>query len=341
MAWLWRVLYSADGAGAVCVKCGDVCRFHQVGGRRAFACDRCGSHVHPTKGTFLEGSKLRLTVWFRAIALGSAVDGLSATKLAEELGVTPRTASRIRHALLTAKTDDGPDLRLIERIRREGPGRGVPDEQGADPTSEPAWARTERCSPTMERITAAACRTFGERGVAATRVADIAREAGVSTAIIHYYFRSKDQVLLAALRWASERQGEWEQAVLSGEPDHMERVRALVDMAVPRRQVPRGEYRLWLEMYAVGLSHPELLEECTVLSDRWRTFIERVIDEGAAAGAFVPVAPAAEIAQRLVNMFDGFGFRLVVGYVSTSYELASRLTRRFVAEQLRIPVDLL
>ncbi len=340
LAWLWRTLCSSDGTSAVCVKCGEVRRFHRVGGRRAYACDRCGAHVHPTRGTFLEGSKLRLAVWFRAVPLVlSAGPELSAVRLADELGVTQRTASRIKRVLLTAAAEDGPDARLIESMWRDGPQPGgttcSPD--ALLTTTQRNWAQESRTSPAMERITSAACRAFAERGVAATRVADIAREAGVSSAIIHYYFRSKDQVLLAALRWVSGRQAEQERVILAGEPDHMARVRTLVEMAVPRRQVLRDEYRLWLEMYLVGRHQPALLQECAVLSDRWRTFIERIIVEGTAAGIFHPVAPAAEIAHRLVNLFDGFGFRLVVDYSTTPYELAGRLTRRFVAEQLGLP----
>lgn len=336
LAWLWRTLCSSDGTSAVCVKCDEVRRFHRVSGRRAYACDRCGAHVHPTRGTFLEGSKLRLAVWFRAVPLVlSSGSELSTVRLADELGVTQRTASRIKRVLLTATDEGGPDARLVESMWRHGPQpAGATSLLDASSTTQRSWSQDGGSSPAMERITSAACRAFAERGVAATRVADIAREAGVSSAIVHYYFRSKDQVLLAALRWVSGRQAEHERAILAGEPDHMARVRTLVEMAVPRRQVLRDEYRLWLEMYLVGRHQPALLQECAVLSDRWRTFIERIIAEGTAAGVFHPVAPAAEIAHRLVNLFDGVGFRLVVDYSTTPYELAGRLTRRFVAEQL-------
>src|ERR671919_436875 len=56
-----------------------------------------------------------------------------------------------------------------------------------------------------EQILAAACRVIQERGFAGTRIADIAREAGTSTGTIHYWFEVKDEVLTAALRWASEQ----------------------------------------------------------------------------------------------------------------------------------------
>jgi len=36
-------------------------------------------------------------------------------------------------------------------------------------------------------------------------LADVAREAGVSTGIIHYHFRYNDDLLLAALDWAGDQ----------------------------------------------------------------------------------------------------------------------------------------
>ncbi len=341
LQWLWCQLYSADGTGSVCVKCGEVRRFHPVRGRRAFACDHCGTHVHPTKGTLLEGSKLRLVVWFRAVWLIVGSGGsVSVRRLAEELAITPRSASRLKRVVVAAQARGGRDADLVQRMYVESPlARGAGDTAMQRPTlsaaPRPAGSRTR------EKITAAACRVLGERGLAATRVADIAEVAGVSPAIIHYYFKSKDQVLLAALTWASQRQEIWERRILTSETDHMQRLRALVEMAVPKEGVPRDEYRLWLEMYGLARHDPQLLEHCSVLSERWRSFIERVIDEGAADDVFRPVAPAHEIAHRLVNLFDGLGFRLVVGYSATSYESARDVTCRFVAEQVGVPMETL
>src|SRR3954452_22718754 len=57
----------------------------------------------------------------------------------------------------------------------------------------------------LEQILEAACRAILDRGFPATRIADIAAAAGVSTGTVHYYFATKDEVLVAALKWASGR----------------------------------------------------------------------------------------------------------------------------------------
>jgi AcrR family transcriptional regulator len=52
---------------------------------------------------------------------------------------------------------------------------------------------------TPEAILAAARRLFAERGVQATSMRSIAREAGVNPALVHHYFGTKDQLFVAAL----------------------------------------------------------------------------------------------------------------------------------------------
>jgi AcrR family transcriptional regulator len=50
-----------------------------------------------------------------------------------------------------------------------------------------------------ERLLDAAVRLFAEQGVAGTAVAEIAAAAGVTSAMVHYYFKTKDQLLDAVV----------------------------------------------------------------------------------------------------------------------------------------------
>ena len=47
---------------------------------------------------------------------------------------------------------------------------------------------------TEERIKAAACKVFHQKGFAGTRTRDIAEEAGINHAMLNYYFRSKEKL---------------------------------------------------------------------------------------------------------------------------------------------------
>ena len=77
------------------------------------------------------------------------------------------------------------------------------------------------------------------------------------------------------------------------------------------------------------------------MSDRWTGFFEDLVEEGAAAGVFTPVAPAAEIAQRMVALSDGLSFRSAIGYQGMQVQRVRELLVSFAAQQLGVPPEAL
>src|SRR3954463_9491238 len=63
---------------------------------------------------------------------------------------------------------------------------------------EPRWARRKDARP--EEITAAALDLFAERGYAATRLEDVAANAGISKGTLYLYFANKEELFKAVVR---------------------------------------------------------------------------------------------------------------------------------------------
>ena len=80
------------------------------------------------------------------------------------------------------------------------------------------------------RLLNAAVRLFAEQGVTGTTVAEIAKCAGVTSAMVHYYFKTKDQLLDAVV--AEKLVGEFIAFIAGeldrGEPDPLALVEQLV-----------------------------------------------------------------------------------------------------------------
>jgi AcrR family transcriptional regulator len=194
----------------------------------------------------------------------------------------------------------------------------------------PRLVRDER----EESILAAARHALAERGFEATRIVDIARGAGVSTGTVHYYFKTKDDVLLAALRWANEAPYQRLETALEEEDDPVLQLAMLIDVAVPYPGWLREQYLLWIELVSRVLRGTELRPESRKVGVRWRRYFREVIEEGERAGAFRPVARADEVAERLVGLADGLAFKALAGDVTP--ERVHELLRRFAAEQLGV-----
>jgi AcrR family transcriptional regulator len=189
-----------------------------------------------------------------------------------------------------------------------------------------------------DEILSAACRAIVERGFSDTRVSDIAEIAGTSTGTIHYYFASKQEVLVAALRWASDRL--FSRLERASGPGPTARLAELLDLAIPygRPQARRDEYVLWMEVWALVLRSPEHLPALQDLSERWRAFFFDVVADGVAAGEFAPVQEPEVVAERLIALVDGLGFETVVGYPWSTPERMRALLVAFAAEQLGLEV---
>ncbi|NLD63084.1 MAG: helix-turn-helix transcriptional regulator, partial [Bacteroidales bacterium] len=53
---------------------------------------------------------------------------------------------------------------------------------------------------TRDRIFRAATQVFEEKGYSGARMQEIADRAGINKALLHYYFRSKDQLFMAVFQ---------------------------------------------------------------------------------------------------------------------------------------------
>lgn len=204
------------------------------------------------------------------------------------------------------------------------------------PHAPPTRRRALRHPARPEEILSAAGAVIVERGFHNTRVADIAEVAGTSTGTIHYYFASKQEVLSAALLYASDRL--FARLETTATDDPLSRLAALLDVSIPQEPGDeRGdEYILWLEMWTVVLHAPDELPGLERLSERWRSLFFELVRTGADAGAFTLAAPADVVAERLIALVDGLGFETVVGYRWGTPERMRSLLVSFAAEQLGV-----
>ena len=88
------------GQGHTCPKCEREANWYRIKAERAYSCQWCGHHLHPTVGTPFEKSRTPLQLWFYAIYLFTSTrHGVSAKELQRQLGVTYKTAWRMGHEI--------------------------------------------------------------------------------------------------------------------------------------------------------------------------------------------------------------------------------------------------
>jgi transposase-like protein len=100
------------GQGFECPKCERASKWFRIKAERAYSCQFCGHHLHPTVGTPFEQTRTPLQLWFYAVYLFTTTrHGVPAKELQRQLGVTYKTAWRMGHEIRKHMADvDGEAL---------------------------------------------------------------------------------------------------------------------------------------------------------------------------------------------------------------------------------------
>ena len=179
-------------------------------------------------------------------------------------------------------------------------------------------ARTHRKLSEGRRVQIlnAAVDVIVERGLCDTRISDIAVRAGTSSALVLYYFESKDHLLAEALAFSEERfysQTAEELAGIESAKDQLVRLIALSCSPGPGSdQNWLDEWALWLDLWARAPRDPDVARDREVLDRRWREAIAEIVRNGQARKEFTPVDPD-DFALRLAVMIDGLAIQVVLG----------------------------
>ncbi|MBD9526841.1 MULTISPECIES: transcriptional regulator BetI [Paracoccus] len=99
--------------------------------------------------------------------------------------------------------------------------------------------------------------TVGRAGSLDVTVAQIAREAGMSTALAHHYFGSKERMFLAAMRHILSQYRETTSIALKSARNPRERLRAIVGASFDRIHFEHETIAAWLSFYALALVDAE------------------------------------------------------------------------------------
>jgi AcrR family transcriptional regulator len=174
---------------------------------------------------------------------------------------------------------------------------------------------------TRERILDAAMRRIAREGIDEVRIARIAMDAGVSAALVHYHFESREALLVEALEHSFETAGD--QRTGYGDPaaPPAERLRTLIDECLPEPGAQRDDFVLWVELWLRAARRPELSSTAGRLYARLHEWTRGVIDDGVARGAFA-AQDTGRATDRLLALIDGYGVRALIGDPAMSLERA-------------------
>jgi AcrR family transcriptional regulator len=199
-------------------------------------------------------------------------------------------------------------------------------------------ARDDDDRSARDRILHAACELIAERGIGGARIAQIAKAAGVSTALVHYHFRTREALLAETLDYAFDLASavRLRPAGENGDASAAKRLADVIEQSLPTTDPGRREWKLWAELWLGAARDPDLRPVAAQMYGRYRAWIAAAIAEGMASGEFAAVDPA-ETADTAMALIDGLGLRVLLGDPLMPLHTARERIGEILARELQIP----
>lgn len=150
-------------------------------------------------------------------------------------------------------------------------------------------------------------RIFREKGYQATRLADIAAEAGIDRASLYYYVGSKEELFRDAISGLVAANIEKIQLIQADESlDHAERLSRIMGllMASYEKNFPSMYVYIQELMHQVSKEDTPWAKDIMNKTRQFEVVVESLIRSGIAAGEFHPDIPVKLAANALFGMFN-------------------------------------
>jgi AcrR family transcriptional regulator len=166
-------------------------------------------------------------------------------------------------------------------------------------------------SDKAKRIVRAMRTSVGRRGAAASTFDHVAQEAGVSRGLLHYYFGTKERLLVEVVRHDSDiRMRHLEESLTAAESvDAI--VEALVTQLKDYVEEDPSTHALIHELFSVSRRNDEVREELAQLYRRVRGQVAEILRAKERAGVVKLRGDADSVASLLFALGDGLELQLV------------------------------
>ncbi len=185
------------------------------------------------------------------------------------------------------------------------------------------------------QILRAALDVIVDRGYPDARIADVAERVDVSPALVMYYFRTKDQLLAEATRYAEDLWYEEGTRRMKAIDSAAGRLEELVRMTCLPQIGPgmADSWSLWLDLWARAIRQAEVRQVREEFDEHWRETIRQIVRDGQAAGEFDAV-DVDDFAESFSAMLDGFAVQIALDDPVMGTERCFDLSMAYAAAQL-------
>jgi AcrR family transcriptional regulator len=199
----------------------------------------------------------------------------------------------------------------------------------ATPVAAPKRLDSEKAQRIIEAMRA----SVGRRGAAGSTFDHVAREAGVSRGLLHYYFGSKEQLLVEVVRHDCEDRIHAMDERIARATDVDGIIAALVVGLEEFIEGEPGSQAVIYEMLSASRHSEEIRSELAELYRRWRVHLADALRAKEREGVVTLQGDPESVASMLFALGDGFGIQVLSDPDwdrQAAFELGVRIARQLL-----------
>jgi AcrR family transcriptional regulator len=174
---------------------------------------------------------------------------------------------------------------------------------------EAATKERELSGDKAQRIVDAMRDSVARRGAAGSTFEQVAREAGVSRGLLHYYFGTKERLLVEVVRRDTELRVARLDERLGSAQTVDEVVNALVSSLTDMIENEPGFFLLLYELFSAGRRNPDIQREVGQLFERTRSHVAEVLRAKEREGVLKLRFEAEALVSYLFALGDGYALQ--------------------------------
>ncbi len=174
---------------------------------------------------------------------------------------------------------------------------------------EAATKERELSGEKAQRIVDAMRESVAKRGAAGSTFEHVAREAGVSRGLLHYYFGTKERLLVEVVRRDSEIRIARLDKPLAEAESVDDVLTVLVSSLTDLIDNEPAFFLLLYELFSAGRRNPEIQREVGQLFDTTRTHVAEILEQKEREGVLKLRHEAEAIVAYLFAAADGFALQ--------------------------------
>jgi AcrR family transcriptional regulator len=174
---------------------------------------------------------------------------------------------------------------------------------------EAATKERELSGEKAQRIVDAMRESVAKRGAAGSTFEQVAAEAEVSRGLLHYYFGTKERLLVEVVRRDTEIRVARLDESLAKAKTADDVLTVLVSSLTDMIENDPGFFLILYELFSAGRRNPDIQRELGQLFDRTRSHVAGVLREKEKEGVLSLRSDAEAIVSFLLALADGFALQ--------------------------------